>query len=330
MLDARYSGFEQAWFYLCHLEPSDCSVVMRDSMRQTRSAYLWSLGLGVLLFCVLPTASWQWIRATTVVNVEQKALLDQLAEAQVVYLAETHDSKADHKAQLTIVQALYQRQPQIAIAMEMFQRPFQDPIDRYLAGKITEAQLQTETEYQQRWSFDWEFYAPILRFAKQHQLPVIALNTPTEVTKQVSRQGLESLTPEDHTFIPPLAEIDVSNSAYRQKLKGIYEQFHPGHASEDGFDRFFAAQVLWDETMAEKIAQTFSEQPNQLIIVLAGKGHIEQGYGIPDRVARRLKKHPGQAQSFRQYSVYLNPTDDARKIANPPAANFFWTQPGSE
>ena len=293
-------------------------------MRQPRPSQLWSFGLGLLLICALPTVSWQIIGATTTaVSVEQKAILDQLAKAQVVYLAETHDSTADHKAQLAIVQELYQRQSKIAIAMEMFQRPFQAPINRYLAGEITEAQLQKETEYKQRWGFDWEFYAPVLRFAKQHQLPVVALNTPTEVTKQVSRNGLESLTSKDQAFIPPLADIDVSNPAYRQKLKSVFEQFHPGHASEGSFDRFFAAQVLWDETMAERIAQTVA--PDKLVVVLAGKGHIEQGYGIPDRVARRLQNNQGRP--FRHYSVYLNPTDEQSKMANPAAADFFWPNP---
>ena len=295
-------------------------------MPQLRSSHLWSLGLGILLLCTLPTVSWQLISAATAVNVEQKALLDQWADAQVLYLGETHDSQADHKAQLQIIQELYQRQSEIAIAMEMFQRPFQDPINRYLAGEITEAQLQKETEYKQRWGFDWEFYAPVLRFAKQHQLPVIALNTPTEVTKQVSRKGLESLTDEDKTFIPPVADIDTSNPAYRQKLKQIFEQFHPGHASEGSFERFFTAQVLWDETMAEKIAQQVKEQPDQLVVVLAGKGHIEQGYGIPDRVARRLKAQQ-DLKTFQQYSVYLNPADESREITDPPAADFFWPAP---
>lgn len=293
-------------------------------MRQPRPSKLWSLGLGLLLVCVVPTVSWQWISASSAVSVEQKTLLERLAEAQVVYLGETHNSKPDHNAQLTILKGLYQRQPQIAIAMEMFQRPFQEPINRYLAGEITEVQLQKLTEYHQRWGFDWEFYAPILRFAKQHQLPVLALNTPTEVTKKVSKKGLESLQPEDLTFIPPVKEIDVSNAAYRQKLAEIYENFHPGHASENGFERFFSAQVLWDETMAEKIAQTVCKNSDQLVVVLTGKGHIEQGYGIPDRVARRLKSHD---QPFRQYTVYLNPTDDVQQLANPPAADFFWTAP---
>lgn len=299
-------------------------------MRRPRPSYLWSLGLGLFLACALPTIGWQLISASSAVSVEQKTLLDQLADVQVVYLGETHNSVADHKAQLAIIQGLFERQPKLTIAMEMFQRPFQEPINRYLAGEITEAQLQKETEYRQRWGFDWEFYAPVLRFAKQHQLPVVALNTPTEITKKVGRQGLESLTPEDYTFIPPLADIDLSNTAYRQKLKTIYEQFHHGPPSEEGFERFFSAQVLWDETMAEKIAQTVRQQPDQLVVVIAGKGHIEQGYGIPDRVERRLSKPAEIDASFRQSSVYLNPTADARKIENPPAATHFWTQPGSE
>lgn len=296
-------------------------------MRQPHLSQLWSFGLGILLLCAIPAVSWQVITAASAVSVEQKTLLDQLAKAQVVYLGETHDSSVDHNAQFAILKGLYQRQPQIAIAMEMFQRPFQKPINRYLAGEITEAQLQKLTEYRQRWGFNWEFYAPVLRFAKQHQLPVIALNTPTEVTKKVSREGLESLKPEDLAFIPPLDEIDISNTAYRQKLKEIYEKFHPGHASEKGFDRFFAAQVLWDETMAEKIAQTVDQNADQLVVVLAGKGHIEQGYGIPDRVARRLKMQQGVGSAFRQYTVYLNPTDEVQQLTNPPAADFFWTTP---
>jgi len=296
-------------------------------MRQPRPSQLWSFGLGILLLCAIPVVSWQVITAATAISGEQKTLLDQLAAAQVVYLGETHDSLADHKAQLTIVRELHRRQPQLAIAMEMFQRPFQAPIDRYLAGEITEAQLQKETEYKQRWGFDWEFYAPVLRFAKQHQLPVIALNTPTEVTKKVSRSGFDQLTDADQTFIPPPAEIDVSNQAYRQKLKNIFAQFHAGHSSAESLDRFFAAQVLWDETMADKIAQTVREQPDQLVVALAGKGHIEQGYGIPDRVARRLKADPSLRKPFQHYSVYLNPEENVRKITSPPAADFFWTHP---
>jgi hypothetical protein len=98
-----------------------------------------------------------------------------LQTADVVYLGERHDSAADHAAQLEIIEALHAENPDLAIALEMFQRPFQPVIDRYLAGEITEAELVAQTEYLERWGFPWEFYAPFLRFAQANELPVLAL-----------------------------------------------------------------------------------------------------------------------------------------------------------
>jgi uncharacterized iron-regulated protein len=101
-----------------------------------------------------------------------------------VYLGETHDSPEDHQAQLEILQALYREKlknakdataPRLVIAMEMFQRPYQNILDQYIAGKITEEQLIEQSEYEERWGFPWEYYAPILRFARAHQLPRLSL-----------------------------------------------------------------------------------------------------------------------------------------------------------
>ncbi|MDY6781001.1 MAG: ChaN family lipoprotein [Cyanobacteriota bacterium] len=225
----------------------------------------------------------------------------QLWDADIIYLAETHDSLEDHRAQLEIIQALHQHQGKIAIAMEMFQRPFQEALDRYLNGEITEAQLQVQTEYDQRWGFDWEFYAPILRYAKAHQLPVLALNTPTEISRKVARNGLESLTEAEKQYIPPFAEIRLDNEDYRQQLQGIYElHAGAGHGNSSSFERFFLAQVLWDETMADAIARFWQNNSEYQIIVLAGRGHIQYGYGIPSRVERRLSR-----TDFVQRSVWL-------------------------
>ncbi len=136
--------------------------------------------------------------------------------------------------------------------MEMFQRPFQPVIDHYLAGEIAEAELVAQTEYEARWGFPWEVYAPVLRFARANQIPVLALNTPREITRQVSGQGLASLEEEDFRYIPPLEAIDLSNDNYRDFVAAAFGD-HNGHGSFN-FENFFAAQVLWDETMAETIA----------------------------------------------------------------------------
>ena len=56
-------------------------------------------------------------------------LADRLVEARVVYVGEHHDRAADHEAQRAIVEALHARDPQIAIGLEMVQRPYQPALD---------------------------------------------------------------------------------------------------------------------------------------------------------------------------------------------------------
>jgi hypothetical protein len=74
-------------------------------------------------------------------------LTQQLALAKVVYLGETHDSAEDHRLQLEIIGQLQKKNSKVAIALEMFQRPYQGVVDDYLAGKIDEQELLAKTEY---------------------------------------------------------------------------------------------------------------------------------------------------------------------------------------
>ncbi|HIK46661.1 MAG TPA: ChaN family lipoprotein [Leptolyngbyaceae cyanobacterium M65_K2018_010] len=241
---------------------------------------------------------------------------DQLRQAQVIYLGERHDSAADHAAQLAIIQALYHQNPNLAIAMEMFQRPFQEVVNRYLAGELSEAELVEQTEYEQRWGFDWEFYAPIVRFAQAQGLPILALNAPSEISRQVARQGLTSLQGDDFRFIPPLPDIDTRSAAYRELVTPAFEHMsHQGHLS---FENFFAAQVLWDETMAETIAHFVRRHPHTQVVVLAGIGHVAYGYGIPNRVERRL------GVDLNQRIVLLSPPPDTPAEPLAPMADLLW------
>lgn len=274
--------------------------------------------LGILLL-TFPATAQQIISPVNQTSYSQEAVLEKLGRSAVVYLGETHDSDQDHQAELKIVRSLYAKNPRIAIGLEMFQRPYQPALDQYLAGKLTETQLQAATEYQQRWGFNWEYYAPLLRFAKQHHLPLLALNTPTEITQKVARQGLRSLTPAQQRSLLR-GSIDINNSAYRQLSFRAYQE-HQGHASQ-GFEFFFQAQVLWDETMAATITD-FLHDADKQIIVLAGKGHIHYGYGIPSRVARRMRASKIQRQPFVQSSILLNPPDTSA-ILGQTAADYFW------
>ncbi len=238
-----------------------------------------------------------------------------LRAADVVYLGERHDSIADHAAQLEIIEALYAENPDMAIALEMFQRPFQPVIDRYLAGEISEEELVVQTEYLERWGFPWEYYAPFLRFAQKNELPVLALNAPAEITRKIAREGLDSLENNDFRYIPPIEDIDLSNEDYREFVAAAFGA-HGAHGNFD-LDNFFAAQVMWDETMAMTIADFKTANPDTQVVVLAGNGHVIYGHGIPDRVERRL------GEDLTQQIVILNPIELLEEEGGE-IADVFW------
>lgn len=279
---------------------------------------------------------------TSAESLTRAALLDRLAASNVVYLGEYHDRVYDHEAQLEIIRELQRRNPKIMIAMEMFQRPFQEAIDAYLAGEIDEAELVDRTEYETRWGYPWELYAPILRWAREANIPVIAANAPAELTRKVAAEGLAGLRGEDFRDIPPIAEIRLDDADYRNALYQFF-QMHMGFHSaseddthtasettsnpttnpsdnpststatntatnQDGFERFFAAQVLWDETMAEAIATAYHDDPDRQIIVIAGRGHIAYNFGIPSRVQRRVMGEPDDADMIEVNPLELDPS----------------------
>ncbi|MEO0407430.1 MAG: ChaN family lipoprotein, partial [Cyanobacteria bacterium P01_A01_bin.135] len=281
----------------------------------------WSL-IGIALLLAFPTACRaDELPSSSAVSITQDSATVDAADLEplltdVVYLGERHDSARDHGAQLDIIEALYTEDPDMAIAMEMFQRPFQPVIDRYLAGEISEDELVAGTEYEQRWGFPWEFYAPIVRFAKEKDIPLLALNAPAEVTRQVAREGLESLEEPDFRYIPPLEDIDVTNESYQAFVMAAFGA-HGSHGNFN-FDNFFAAQVIWDETMAATVAEFKQASPQTRVVVLAGSGHVMYGYGIPSRVARRL-------EDIDQTLVLLNPVDEVAGEAE--VADVLWFSP---
>ena len=297
-------------------------------------AWLGFFVLFTLPTCTLPTVAAPIDTSETVAavafNLHQQqeeaptAVLKTLAQANVIYLGETHDRPADHQAQLEIIQALQQLRPKLIIGMEMFQRPYQSVLNRYLAGALTEAELQIQSQYQQRWGYPWGYYAPILRFAQSHRLPVVALNTPTEITRKTARTGLKSLTLTERRFIPPPSAVILGPQTYRDRMQKLYGD-HGGNGGSINLEQFFQAQVLWDETMAERIAQTLQQQPEALIVVLVGQGHILYGDGIPTRVARRVQSTRSRS-TLNQISLLLN-VDAPEMRRDRQIADYLWSSP---
>jgi uncharacterized iron-regulated protein len=216
-------------------------------------------------------------------EVSFEKMISSLSGANQVYVGEIHDDKLQHAAQLWVLKALFfQRPGQVAVGVEMFQHPFQSVLDLYLAGEIGEKAMLRETQYEQRWGYEFSLYRAILRFSLDHGVPVVALNAPTELVKKVSKAGVEGLTPEERAQIP---ELDLNDAAHKARIKASFDE----HPHGGNFDKFYTIQTLWDETMAESVVNFLKPLNGQVqMVVLAGHGHTDYGNGIPMRVKRRL------------------------------------------
>ncbi|MBK1642438.1 iron-regulated protein [Chromatium okenii] len=243
--------------------------------------------IGLLFYSATVAASAPTTVPIMALDVTQLAtinqLLDRIAERRVIFIGEHHDRYEDHLTQLAIIAGLHQRGKSIVIGMEFFQQPFQAALDAFIAGEIDELELLRRTEYFDRWRYDYRMYRPILQFARQYRIPLIALNIASEFTAKVGAGGLQSLTDAERAQIP--AEFERHDPAYRQRLETIFKQ-HP-NTQQHEFEHFLEAQLLWDEGMAARTAQALTDFPDRTVIVLAGAGHLEYGQGIPKRVTRR-------------------------------------------
>ena len=248
--------------------------------------------------------------------IEPEGLFAVLRTQAVVYVGERHDVPDDHAVQYAILRQLHRDEASLAIGMEMFQVPYQEPLTQWSDGVIDETVLRRETEYDKRWGFDFSMYRPILEYARNRGIEVVALNAPRELVYAVAKDGLDSLPQEQAEALP---ELDLANERHRALFDSEFDAGE--HAVGDGVDRYYEAQVVWDETMGSRVASTLQRADGPAkMIVFAGRVHVKRGLGIPDRAAKR------GAQPYvvvlpvtrKELKAELNRPSDER------SADFFW------
>jgi len=212
-------------------------------------------------------------------------LMDQLARNQVVLLGESHDCADDHRWQLTMLTALHQFHPNLAIGFEMFPRRLQPVLDRWVAGQLSEAEFLQQAEWGKVWDFDPQLYLPLFHFARQYHLPMLALNVEHDLVDQVRNAGWDAV-PENRR--EGVGRPATPLPAYLAELQVIFD-VHPPR--QDGrqdratqFTHFVEAQTLWDRAMAEGIARFRQNHPNTLVVGILGAGHVRHGYGVPHQL----------------------------------------------
>lgn len=231
-------------------------------------------------------------------------LMTKIRSERLIYVGETHTAFADHLLQLEVLRGMAARPEGLAVGVEWFQSRFQPVLDDYLAGKIDEAELLRRTEYYDRWRFDYRLYRPIIQFAKQKEIPIIALNASRELTDEIRRVGIDDLAEDMKKQLPD--GYDFEDKVYEGQLREMFNL----HQRDDAlFQRFLEVQLTWDESMAQRVADYLKANPGGRILVLAGKGHVSGRSGIPNRVTRRTGIQGTTIATFNPASRMFNSAD---------------------
>jgi uncharacterized iron-regulated protein len=220
--------------------------------------------------------------------ISEDGLMDMLSGARLVCIGETHDNLNDQRVELAVVRELSRRFPgKIAIGMEMFRETQQPVLDRWVKGELTELEFLKASKWYETWGFDFGAYRDLLLFAKENRIDVIALNPPKDLQDAVRRTGLDNVPEDLRRKLPEIGETDPWQ---RVVLRGIFEG-HAGHGGGDeAFDSFLRVQLLWEETMAQRVVDYLksSRGEGKRMVTITGGWHVQFGFGLPKKVIRRM------------------------------------------
>lgn len=246
-------------------------------------------------------------------------LLSDLEPSPVIFMGETHDQIEHHHNQAKILQGLIEKNRDVVVGMEMFERSQQPILDQWTEGKLTEEEFLKEVKWETTWGMDYNLYKRILDEAKTRRLKVLCLNIERELVKRVGQQGITGLSPEDRAKLP---EMDLSDKEHRHYMASIYKSHQAGSARD--FENFYQAQCLWDEAMAETLFRFLqsAEGRNKTVLVIVGSGHLAFDFGIPKRLYRRTPLHY-KTIILKEWKKNVEGDFDLNKVSSP-LAHFLW------
>jgi len=251
--------------------------------------------------------------------------LEELDRPRVIFVGESHDQIEHHRIQVSLLQELVTQGKEIAIGMEMFEKSSQPILDRWSQGLMAEDELLKETKWDLTWRMDYNLYKGILDEAKKHRLKLVGLNVQRDLVRKVAEQGIEGLSSEDRATLP---EMDLSDRAHRAYVRSIYKDHQEGSARD--FGRFYQAQCLWDEWMAETLSEflRLPENRGKVVFVFAGSGHVVFDFGIPKRFFRRTPL-PFKTLILKELKNNIGADPDIRFTSvSQPLGDYLWiTQP---
>ena len=241
------------------------------------------LSTALLCFGAGSASAAQFSDAKSGAELSARQLAQKLSQYDVVFFGEYHDQGEIHQAELELLQAIHKvKGEKLALSMEMFEADNQTKLNDFLAGSLSEEDFLATSRPWPNYKTD---YAPLVNFAKEKKMPVIAANVPRFLAAHVAKnnastEGVEAQYQQwlpKHTYAP--------EGAYKDKF---YAQMSspaaPMKMPPQRLAAVYAAQCLKDDKMAESIAAFSDEHKNMQVLHINGCFHSDAYLGTAQKL----------------------------------------------
>ena len=197
---------------------------------------------------------------------------------RVIFAGEEHTHPMHHALQLDIIKAAYALDDApLAIGLEMFYRKVHQPaLDEFVFGDGSFEALRRRTRWSTTWGYDLNYYSKIFAFARREKIRLIALNAPYRLISTVATYGYAGLPKE---LAPYLPTMDLENADHYARFEEAFTAAaattatrttaaeaagvagtssvspHGDKLSATRLRRSYEAMTMWDEFMAQSIAE---------------------------------------------------------------------------
>ena len=241
-------------------------------------------------------------------------LLNKMVAVDIIYLGENHDNAGQHQHQLRIIEDLIKNGKKPRLGFEFFSTDQTGSLMSYVAQKKWkhpgqsdskgEEQLRSNLGWQNRTDESWQFYFAFINLALKNNLTVFGADLPRGIIKRITQKGVGHLTNIEKSFLKPSGFLD---NAYRELMFAKFKNAHCGFAHQKMMEKMYETWLERNDAMAHSIITMFNEAPDQPIVVILGKGHVEHNMAVFGQV-KSLQNNIRQL-NLGFFEISLTPSD---------------------
>jgi uncharacterized iron-regulated protein len=237
-------------------------------------------------------------------------VLRRSREADVVLFGEQHGDAVCNQLEAQLLHALVRADRPVILALEFFEADGQAAVDAYLNGRIDEAEFVEQAR--QRSSY-LGTHRPLVELSRAARVPVVAANAPRRLVHAYRQSGLSyagyraGLDAKERGWLP--TRSDYLPGPYRERFAAVMRHHGPttrpasqpasapapalpttapvSQPARPRWEQFYKAQLLWDDAMAESVANVRDRFPTHRVLLIVGSFHVAHDGGTKLKLRRR-------------------------------------------